>query len=361
MSTDPNQPRRPEITTPEQLSEDETQELSLRPQRLSEFVGQPKVKDSLQIAIDAALNRREPLDHVLLYGPPGLGKTTLAMLIAREMGVNIKITSGPVLEKPADLVSTLTNLREGDVLFIDEIHRLRPIIEEFLYPAMEDYRVDIRISEGPNAQTISMPIERFTLIGATTRFGLLTPPMRARFGIVQRLNYYPVDQLTFIVARTAEIFGVKCEAKGALEIARRSRGTPRVANRLIRRVRDYAQVRADGVITEAVADAALQLLEVDEFGLDEMDTRVLRSLIEQFGGGPVGLGTLAIAIGEDAGTLEEVYEPFLIQTGFLMRTPRGRVATAQAYRRFGYAPPVDQSNVQAGFTSIPPQQSLFDA
>jgi Holliday junction DNA helicase RuvB len=361
MSNDPNQPRRPEITTPEQLSEEDSQELSLRPQRLAEFVGQPKVKDSLQIAIDAALARREPLDHVLLYGPPGLGKTTLAMLIAREMGVNIKITSGPVLEKPADLVSTLTNLREGDVLFIDEIHRLRPIIEEFLYPAMEDYRVDIRISEGPNAQTISMPIERFTLIGATTRYGLLTPPMRARFGIVQRLNYYPVDQLTFIVARTAEILGVVCEPEGALEIAKRSRGTPRVANRLIRRVRDYAQVRADGVITKAVADAALHMLEVDEFGLDEMDTRVLRSLIEQFGGGPVGLGTLAIAIGEDAGTLEEVYEPFLIQTGFLMRTPRGRVATAQSYRRFGYAPPVDQANVQAGFSSIPPQQSLFDA
>ncbi len=361
MSNDPNQPRRPEITTPEQLSEDATQELSLRPQRLAEFIGQPKVKDSLQIAIDAALSRREPLDHVLLYGPPGLGKTTLGMLIAREMGVNIKITSGPVLEKPADLVSTLTNLREGDVLFIDEIHRLRPIIEEFLYPAMEDYRVDIRISEGPNAQTISMGIERFTLIGATTRYGLLTPPMRARFGIVQRLNYYPVDQLTFIVARTAEIFGVTCEPAGALEIARRSRGTPRVANRLIRRVRDYAQVRAQGVITKEVADAALHMLEVDEFGLDEMDTRVLRSLIEQFGGGPVGLGTLAIAIGEDAGTLEEVYEPFLIQTGFLMRTPRGRVATAQAYRRFGYAPPVDQANVQAFPPAPPPQQSLFDA
>ena len=361
MPNDPNQPKRPEITTPEQLSEDATQELSLRPQRLAEFIGQPKVKDSLQIAIDAALNRREPLDHVLLYGPPGLGKTTLAMLIAREMGVNIKITSGPVLEKPADLVSTLTNLREGDVLFIDEIHRLRPIIEEFLYPAMEDYRVDIRISDGPNAQTISMGIERFTLIGATTRFGLLTPPMRARFGIVQRLNYYPVDQLTFIVSRTAEIFGVTCEPAGALEIARRSRGTPRVANRLIRRVRDYAQVRAQGVITKEVADAALHMLEVDEFGLDEMDTRVLRSLIEQFGGGPVGLGTLAIAIGEDAGTLEEVYEPFLIQTGFLMRTPRGRVATAQAYRRFGYAPPVDQANVQAFPTAPPPQQSLFDA
>jgi len=257
-------------------------------------------------------------------------------------------------------VSTLTNLGDGDVLFIDEIHRMRPIIEEFLYPAMEDFRVDIRISEGPNAQTISMPIARFTLVGATTRFGLLTPPMRARFGIVQRLNYYPVDQLTFIVARTAEILGVRCEAHGALEIAKRSRGTPRVANRLIRRVRDYAQVRADGVITREVADAALQMLEVDEFGLDEMDTRVLRSLIEQFGGGPVGLGTLAIAIGEDAGTLEEVYEPFLIQTGFLMRTPRGRVATAQAYRRFGYAPPVDQANVQ-GFITPQPQQSLFDA
>jgi Holliday junction DNA helicase RuvB len=349
---------RAEITTPQQLSDEESAELSLRPQRLSEFVGQPKVKESLQIAVDAALSRRESLDHVLLYGPPGLGKTTLGMLMAREMGVNIKITSGPVLEKPADLVSTLTNLREGDILFIDEIHRLRPIIEEFLYPAMEDFRVDIRISEGPNAQTISMGIERFTLIGATTRYGLLTPPMRARFGIVQRLNYYPVDQLTFIVARTAEIFGVACEPAGALEIARRSRGTPRVANRLIRRVRDYAQVRAEGVITKDVADAALHMLEVDEFGLDEMDTRVLRSLIEQFGGGPVGLSTLAVAIGEDAGTLEEVYEPFLIQNGFLMRTPRGRIATAHAYRHFGYAPPVDQNRPD----HLPaPQQNLFDA
>ncbi|HYW05813.1 MAG TPA: Holliday junction branch migration DNA helicase RuvB, partial [Longimicrobium sp.] len=264
---------RAEITTPQQLSEEESSELSLRPQRLSEFVGQPKVKESLQIAVDAALSRRESLDHVLLYGPPGLGKTTLGMLMAREMGVNIKITSGPVLEKPADLVSTLTNLREGDILFIDEIHRLRPIIEEFLYPAMEDFRVDIRISDGPNAQTISMPIERFTLIGATTRFGLLTPPMRARFGIVQRLHYYPVDQLTFIVARTSEIMGVQCMPEGALEIAKRSRGTPRVANRLIRRVRDYAQVRADGIITKDVADAALHMLEVDEFGLDDMDSR----------------------------------------------------------------------------------------
>jgi Holliday junction DNA helicase RuvB len=348
-------PQRSEITTPEPIGDDETAELSLRPQRLAEFIGQPKVKESLRIAVDAALGRKEPLDHILLYGPPGLGKTTLGMLIAREMNVNIKLTSGPVLEKPADLVSTLTNLSDGDVVFIDEIHRLRPIIEEFLYPAMEDFRIDIRLSEGPHAQTITMPVPRFTLIGATTRFGLLTPPMRARFGIVQRLDYYPVDQLAFIVRRTAEILGVHTTPEGALEIAKRSRGTPRVANRLMRRVRDYAQVRADGTIDKVVADAALQMLDVDELGLDEMDNRVLRSLIEQFGGGPVGLNTLAVAIGEDPGTLEEVYEPFLIQNGFLMRTPRGRVATALAYRRMGYAPPVD------GRPDAPPQASLFDA
>ncbi|HYJ79693.1 MAG TPA: Holliday junction branch migration DNA helicase RuvB [Longimicrobiaceae bacterium] len=348
--------QRSEITTPQLLGDEETAELSLRPQRLAEFIGQPKVKESLRIAVDAALSRGEPLDHILLYGPPGLGKTTLGMLIAREMNVNIKLTSGPVLEKPADLVSTLTNLTEGDVLFIDEIHRLRPIIEEFLYPAMEDYRIDIRLSEGPHAQTITMPIPRFTLIGATTRFGLLTPPMRARFGIVQRLGYYPVDQLAFIVARTAEILGVRCSTEGAAEIAKRSRGTPRVANRLMRRVRDYAQVRADGHIDTAVADAALQMLDVDEYGLDEMDVRVLRALIEHFGGGPAGLGTLAVAIGEDAGTLEEVYEPFLIQNGFLMRTPRGRVATPLAYRRLGYAPPVEGARGEAT-----PQSNLFDA
>jgi Holliday junction DNA helicase RuvB len=252
-------------------------------------------------------------------------------------------------------VSTLTNLSEGDVLFIDEIHRLRPIIEEFLYPAMEDYRVDIRLSEGPHAQTNSMPVPPFTLVGATTRFGLMTPPMRARFGIVNRLDYYPVDQLAFIVARTAEILGVSCTVEGAHEIAKRSRGTPRVANRLMRRVRDFAQVRADGNIDAAVADQALQMLDVDEFGLDEMDNRVLRSLIEQFGGGPAGLNTLAVAIGEDSGTLEEVYEPFLIQNGFLMRTPRGRVATPLAYRRFGYAPPVEGRELD------PPQSTLFDA
>src|SRR5690349_9529026 len=289
-----SKPPRSEITTPEALRDDEGAELSLRPQRLEEFVGQPKVKESLRIAIDAALQRREPLDHILLHGPPGLGKTTVSMLLAREMGANIKVTSGPVLEKPGDLVRELTGLRRGDFLFIDEIHRLRPIIEEFLYPAMEDYRIDVRLSDGPNAQMISMPVEPFTLIGATTRFGLLTPPMRARFGIVQRLDYYPVEQLAFIVERSAEIVGVKATAEGAMEIARRSRGTPRVANRLLRRVRDYAQVRADGVIDTAVADAALEMLEVDEYGLDEMDTRVLRALVEQFGGGPVGLSTLAV-------------------------------------------------------------------
>ena len=346
-------PNRPEITTPEAIGDEEVVELSLRPQRLQEFIGQPKVKESLKIAIEAAVARREPLDHTLLYGPPGLGKTTLSMLMAREMGANIKITSGPVLEKPGDLVRELTSLRAGDILFIDEIHRLRPIIEEFLYPAMEDYRIDVRLSDGPNAQMISMPVEPFTLVGATTRFGLLTPPMRARFGIVQRLDYYPVDHLAFIVARSAEILKVETSPEGAREIAKRARGTPRVANRLLRRIRDYAEVRANGRIDVEVADAALQLLDVDDFGLDEMDTRVLRVLIEQFDGGPVGLTTLAVAIGEDAGTLEEVYEPFLIQNGFLARTPRGRVATGNAYRRFGYAPPMEGNGVDA-------QPTFFD-
>ncbi len=330
---------RPEITTPEILSDESVVELSLRPQRLAEFIGQPKVKDSLRIYIDAALARREPLDHTLFFGPPGLGKTTLAELIARELGVNIHTTSGPALEKPADLVGTLTNMREGDILFIDEIHRMRAVIEEFLYPAMEDYRIDIRLSEGPKAQTITMPVERFTLIGATTRLGMLTAPLRARFGIEQRLNYYPVDALELIVRRTAEVLQVVVEDDGAEEIARRSRGTPRVANRLLRRIRDYAQVRADGIITRAVADDALQLLEVDQFGLDDMDARILKAIIEKFDGGPVGVSTIGAAVGEDVGTIEEVYEPFLVQNGFLQRTPRGRVATAQAYRHFGYTPP----------------------
>ncbi|MGH7503752.1 MAG: Holliday junction branch migration DNA helicase RuvB [Longimicrobiales bacterium] len=339
---------RSEITTPEVIAEESVVELSLRPQRLAEFIGQPKVKESLRIAVDAALGRNEPLDHTLFHGPPGLGKTTLGMLLAREMGVSIKTTSGPVLEKAGDLVSTLTNLREGDVLFIDEIHRMRPVIEEFLYPAMEDFRIEIRLSEGPKAQTVQLPIERFTLVGATTRFGLLTPPMRARFGIVQRLNYYTAAELNVIVHRSAEILKVECTHEGATEIARRSRGTPRVTNRLLRRVRDYAQVRANGVITEAVAAEALQVLDVDEYGLDEMDARILKALIENFDGGPTGLSTLAVAVGEDAGTLEEVYEPFLIQNGFLMRTPRGRVATNNAYRRFGYTLPAARTGLADG-------------
>ena len=340
---------RTEITTPEVLNDESVVELSLRPQRLSEFIGQQKVKESLRVWIDAALARREPLDHSLFFGPPGLGKTTLAELIARELGVNIRATSGPALEKPGDLVGTLTNLRAGDILFIDEIHRLRPIIEEFLYPAMEDYRIDIRLSEGPKAQTITMPIERFTLIGATTRFGMLTPPMRARFGIVERLNYYPADDLELIVKRSADVLKVGVDEGGASEIARRSRGTPRVANRLLRRIRDYAQVRADGFISKKVAHEGLQMLDVDEFGLDDMDARILKTIIEKFDGGPVGLNTVAAAVAEDANTIEEVYEPFLVQHGFLQRTPRGRMATPLAYRHFGYtAPPV-----------IPAQESLF--
>ncbi len=333
---------RSEVTTPEVLSEESVVELSLRPQRLAEFIGQGKVKEALKIAIEAALARGEPLDHTLFHGPPGLGKTTLAMLMARELNVNIKTTSGPVLEKPGDLVAILTNLREGDLLFIDEIHRLRPVIEEFLYPAMEDYRIDIRLAEGPKAQTVTVPVERFTLVGATTRFGLLTPPMRARFGIVQRLNYYATDDLVEIVRRSAEILSVGCTADGALEVARRARGTPRVANRLLRRVRDFAEVRANGSIDKTVADDALAMLDVDQYGLDEMDGRVVKTIIEHFDGGPVGLNTLAVAVGEDAGTLEEVYEPFLIQNGFLMRTPRGRVATGKAYRHFGFSLPADR-------------------
>jgi Holliday junction DNA helicase RuvB len=336
---------RAEITTPDVLPEESVVELSLRPQRLAEFIGQQKVKDSLRIYIDAALARREPLDHALFYGPPGLGKTTLAELIAREMGVNIRTTSGPALEKPGDLVGTLTNLREGDILFIDEIHRLRPIIEEFLYPAMEDYKIEIRLSEGPKAQTITMPIERFTLIGATTRFGMLTPPMRARFGIIERLNYYPAEDLEHIVRRSAEVMRVDVEAQGATEIARRSRGTPRVANRLLRRVRDFAQVKADGRITRDVASSALVMLDVDEFGLDDMDARVLKTIIEKFDGGPVGISTIGAAVGEDASTIEEVYEPYLVQNGFLQRTSRGRVATPQAYRHFGYTPPTSQPSL----------------
>ncbi len=330
---------RVEITTPDLLPDEGGAESVLRPSRLDEFVGQAAVKASLQIAIDAARARQEPLDHILFFGPPGLGKTTLAMLMAREMGVQCRTTSGPVLEKPGDLVGLLTGLGPGDLLFIDEIHRLRPVLEEFLYPAMEDYRVDVRISEGPGGQTIPMALEKFTLVGATTRFGQLTPPMRARFGMVERLNFYPAEDLTVIVTRSAGLLKVPIDPEGAIEIARRSRGTPRVANRLLRRVRDYAQVRAGGAITLAVAAEALRRLNVDEFGLDDMDARILTTIIEKFGGGPVGLNTVAAAVGEDAGTLEDVYEPYLLQQGFLERTPRGRVATQHAYRRFGITPP----------------------
>lgn len=334
-----------QITTPESLPDEISADAALRPSRLDEFVGQVQVKTSLQIAIDAARGRGETLDHTLFFGPPGLGKTTLAMLMAREMGVQLRTTSGPVLEKPGDLVGLLTSLGAGDMLFIDEIHRLRPALEEFLYAAMEDFRIDVRIADGPNAQTIPMTLEKFTLVGATTRFGLLTPPMRARFGIVERLSYYPADELQQIVTRSAAILGVPIDTQGAGEISRRSRGTPRVANRLLRRVRDYAEVKADGRISAGVAEAALVRLNVDEFGLDEMDARILTTIIEKFGGGPVGLGTVAVAVGEDAGTLQDVYEPYLIQQGFLERTQRGRCATARAYRRFGLTPPAAQATI----------------
>ena len=327
------------ITTPDELPEEGPVELSLRPQRLSEFIGQQKVKESLRIYVDAAISRREPLDHTLFFGPPGLGKTTLAELIAREMGVNIHAMSGPALEKPGDLVAPLTNLRDGDVLFIDEIHRLRPIIEEWLYPAMEDYKIDIRLSDGPKAQTVTMQLQRFTLIGATTRLGLLTAALRARFGIVQRLGYYPIEDLELIVRRTADVLKLSVDGPGAMEIAKRSRGTPRIANRLLRRIRDYAQVRAAGRVDLEVARQALALLDVDEFGLDDMDVYILKAIIERFDGGPVGINAIAAAVAEEPGTIEEVYEPFLVQNGFLQRTPRGRVATSVAYRHIGYEQP----------------------
>lgn len=348
-----------QVTTPGALPDDAPTDLSLRPTRLSEFVGQDRVRESLSIAIEAARRRREPLDHILFHGPAGLGKTTLASLLAREMGVNIKTTSGPALERPADLVGILTNQRDGDLLFIDEIHRLRPDTEEFLYPAMEDWKVEIRLSDGPKAHMMTMAVERFTLVGATTRFGLLTAPMRARFGLAQRLDFYPVEDLAAIVARSAEILGLEAAERGILEIARRARGTPRVANRLLRRVRDFAEVRGTGVIDREAARGAMALLDVDEYGLDDMDGRVLRTLIERFGGGPTGLASLAVALSEDQRTLEEVYEPFLIKEGFLQRTAQGRVATERAYRHLGYEPPVARSGASGRDDAQGRQGTMF--
>lgn len=351
--------RRTEITTPEILPQEAPSEFSLRPQRLDHFVGQTKVKQGLQISIEAAIARGEPLDHILFHGPPGLGKTTLAMLLAREMSVNVTTTSGPVLEKAADLVGALTNLERGDILFIDEIHRLRPVIEEFLYPAMEDFKVEVRLSEGPRAQSVTMAVEPFTLVGATTRFGLLTAPMRARFGITERLDFYPARDLAAIIERSADLMGIETTSKGARELAERARGTPRVANRLLRRVRDFAQVRADGVLDVSVVRRALELLDVDEHGLDSMDGRILSTIVVKFEGGPVGLNSLAVALGEDAGTIEEVYEPFLIQEGFLMRGPRGRVATPKAYRILGIPVP-DRESDGGDSAPAPPHPNLFN-
>lgn len=319
-----------ELSTPEVAMEN-----SLRPTGLDQYIGQDKAKNNLKVYIEAAKNRNEPLDHVLFYGPPGLGKTTLAGIIANEMGVNMKITSGPAIEKPGEMAAILNNLKENDVLFIDEIHRLNRQVEEVLYPAMEDYAIDIMIGKGASARSIRLDLPKFTLVGATTRAGLLTAPLRDRFGVIHKLEFYSVDQLKTIITRSADVLNVDIDEDGAVEVAKRSRGTPRLANRLLKRVRDFAEVKYDGAITKEVADYALDTLDVDKYGLDNGDRTILETIINKFGGGPVGLDTLAAAIGEDAGTLEDVYEPYLIKNGFINRTPRGRVATELAYSHMG--------------------------
>ncbi len=327
------------LLTPAPLDDDAQYDAGLRPRKLDDYIGQDRVRENLEVSIAAARQRGEALDHVLLYGPPGLGKTTLAYVIANELGVAVRTTSGPVIEKPGDLVGILSNLQSREVLFIDEIHRLQPVIEEILYPAMEDFEADIVIGQGPGARSVKLPIERFTLVGATTRAGLLTAPLRARFGIVHRLDFYTEADIKEIVRRSARILSVELVGDSANEIARRSRGTPRIANRLLRRVRDFAQVRADGRITIEVAEAAMKLLEVDQYGFDDVDRRLLLTIIEKFGGGPVGLSSIAAATSEEPDAIEDMHEPFLIQIGFLERTPRGRVATPRAYEYFGRPAP----------------------
>ena len=331
------------VADPERLDEDQQEEPKLRPLALEEFVGQPALREQLRIFIDAAQRRQEALDHVLFHGPPGLGKTTLATILAHELGVEVTHTSGPVIERPGDLAGLLTNLGPRGILFIDEIHRMSPVVEEYLYPALEDFTLDILLDRGPSARSLKINLERFTLVGATTRSGLLSSPLRARFGVTLRLDYYGAEDLAHIVRRSAGILGVTLDNEASIELARRARGTPRVANRLLRRVRDYALIKADGRVTLPVAREALRLLDVDERGLDEMDRRLLEALIHKYQGGPVGLTTLGVVVGEEAGTLEDVYEPFLIQEGFIKRTSRGREATPLAYRHLGLEPPAAHS------------------